>query len=248
MIRTRLTYANVVASLALFIALGGTSVAATSLISGAKIKKNSIPANRIKKRSLTATQVDVAKLGTVPAATKAGHADSATTATTAATATTAGSANSATNATHAGSAVTATHATDADTVGGLAPASFMPAGRVVAGSASTDASTVETFLDSPLGFRLETDGVAGIDQAVTLRNTGSKVLGVVGSGATLVGVGATRVVTVAGSPLTSASTLELRFIVQDATAPSKEALVNCFFPNAGAGGVRALCTAVHTTF
>ena len=64
MIRTRLTYANVVASLALFVALGGTSVAATSLISGAKIKQNSIPANRIKKGSLTAIQVNLTKLGT----------------------------------------------------------------------------------------------------------------------------------------------------------------------------------------
>jgi hypothetical protein len=62
-----------------------------------------------------------------------------------------------------------------------------------------------------------------------------------------VGAGATRVITVASSPLVSASPAELRFIVQDATAPSKEALVNCFFPNAGAGGVRALCTVANTT-
>jgi hypothetical protein len=106
---------------------------------------------------------------------------------------------------------------------------------------------VETFLDSPMGFRLETDGVAGVDQAVTLRNTSSRPLGVVGGGVSIVAAGNTRVITVAASPLPSASPAELRFIVQDAITPSNEALVNCFFPNAGAGGIRALCTVTHTT-
>src|SRR5689334_9527702 len=80
MLRSRLTYANVVATLALFIALGGTSVAASSLISGSKIKKDSIPGDRLKKHALTSTQVNVAKLGTIPRAATAdtaGHASDA---------------------------------------------------------------------------------------------------------------------------------------------------------------------------
>ena len=57
----------------------------------------------------------------------------------------------------------------------------------------------------------------------------------------------TRVITAAASPLATAGPAEVRFIVQDATSPSKEALVNCFFPIAGAGAVRAFCTVAHTT-
>ncbi|HEY6888014.1 MAG TPA: hypothetical protein VI300_09550, partial [Solirubrobacter sp.] len=66
--RLHLTYANVVASVALFVALGGTSVAATGMINGANVKQHSIPADRIKNHALTASQVDVTKLGTVPSA------------------------------------------------------------------------------------------------------------------------------------------------------------------------------------
>ncbi|HEY6890941.1 MAG TPA: hypothetical protein VI300_24270, partial [Solirubrobacter sp.] len=104
MLRSRLTYANVVATLALFIALGGTSVAASSLISGSKIKKASIPGDRLKTHTLTSTQVDVSKLGTVPAAAHAGAADAAVHASTADTA------GSAAHATAADAAASAAHA------------------------------------------------------------------------------------------------------------------------------------------
>jgi len=56
-IRPRLTYANVVATLALFLALTGGAVWAASKINGKQIKKNSIPGNRIKKNTLTANQL-----------------------------------------------------------------------------------------------------------------------------------------------------------------------------------------------
>jgi hypothetical protein len=56
-IRPRLTYANVVATLALFLALTGGAVWAASKINGKQIKKNSIPGNRIKKKSLTNNQI-----------------------------------------------------------------------------------------------------------------------------------------------------------------------------------------------
>ena len=52
-VRPRLSYANVVATLALFLTLTGGAVWAASKISGKQIKKNSIPGNRIKKKTLT---------------------------------------------------------------------------------------------------------------------------------------------------------------------------------------------------
>ena len=55
--RPKLSYANVVASLALFLALTGGTVWAANKINGKQIKKASIPGNRIKKASVTNNQV-----------------------------------------------------------------------------------------------------------------------------------------------------------------------------------------------
>lgn len=55
-VRKVLTFSNVVAFIALFIALGG-SVYAAGKISGAQIKPDSLPGNRIKPKSLTGKQV-----------------------------------------------------------------------------------------------------------------------------------------------------------------------------------------------
>jgi hypothetical protein len=57
----RFSYANVVATLALFIALGGGAYAAGK-ISGSQIKANSIPGNRIQKKTLTGNQIKPASL------------------------------------------------------------------------------------------------------------------------------------------------------------------------------------------
>lgn len=51
-----LSFSNIVACLALFIALGGT-VYAAGKISGTQIKAGSLPGNRVKAKSLTAKQV-----------------------------------------------------------------------------------------------------------------------------------------------------------------------------------------------
>lgn len=100
-----------VALAALFVALGGTSIAASKLINGASIKKSSIPGDRLKKGSvkgdrlakgsITQTQINMAKLGTVP---NAANAANATNAANAANATNAANAANATNATKADSA------------------------------------------------------------------------------------------------------------------------------------------------
>ena len=54
--RGRMTFSNVVAVIALFIALGGSAYAAAKF-SGKQIKPKTIPANRIKPNSLTSSQI-----------------------------------------------------------------------------------------------------------------------------------------------------------------------------------------------
>lgn len=71
--------AMIVAILALFVALGGTVYAASS-INGKLVKKNSLPGNRIKKNTVTGTQVKESTLGQVPSALAAETAKTATTA------------------------------------------------------------------------------------------------------------------------------------------------------------------------
>jgi hypothetical protein len=60
--RPRLSYANVVATLALFLAVSGGVAWAAGKISGKQIKANSIPGNRIKKNTLTNNRI---KPGTI---------------------------------------------------------------------------------------------------------------------------------------------------------------------------------------
>src|SRR5919206_2285136 len=97
--RPRISYANVVSTLALVLALGGVSYAAVK-INGKTIKDRTVTAKKIKKNSLTGTEINEAKLGKVP---KAALAD---------------------NATNAGHATNADNATNASTLGGQAPSSF----------------------------------------------------------------------------------------------------------------------------
>jgi hypothetical protein len=124
----QLSYANVMASIAVFVALGGVGYAATS-INGNDINKRTIGANKLKNGTLTSKQVkqnaltgsviDESSLATVPSAQTAVSATTAASATTASSATTAGSATTAVSATTATTATSATTAGDADTVDGL---------------------------------------------------------------------------------------------------------------------------------
>jgi hypothetical protein len=84
-IRSRLTYANVMSSIAVFLVLGGAAVAATQLpknsvgtkqlkknaVTAAKIKKNAVTTAKIKNEAVTGAKVNEATLGTVPSATLA---------------------------------------------------------------------------------------------------------------------------------------------------------------------------------
>jgi hypothetical protein len=99
--RSRLTYANVIATLSLFIALGGVSWAATSLpknsvtskaikkgaVTNAKIKRSAVTSSSIrnstitnsdiKNSTITGAKLNLSSLGTVPSATTAGTAGTA---------------------------------------------------------------------------------------------------------------------------------------------------------------------------
>jgi hypothetical protein len=83
-LRSRISFSNVVAVLALFIALGGSAYAATQLkknsVGTKQLKKNAVNGSKVKDQSLTGKDINLAKLGTVPSATSAANATAAGTA------------------------------------------------------------------------------------------------------------------------------------------------------------------------
>src|ERR687886_735489 len=79
-LRDRLTYANVMATIAVFIALGGSGYAATKIngkniknksISGKKLKNRTITRGKVKKNTLTGAEINESSLGQVPDAAHA---------------------------------------------------------------------------------------------------------------------------------------------------------------------------------
>jgi len=90
-IRKRLTYANVMSSIAVFLVLGGATALAAGLaknsvgskqlkknaVTSAKIKNNAVTTAKIKNGAITGAKVNVGTLATVPNASHAGTADSA---------------------------------------------------------------------------------------------------------------------------------------------------------------------------
>jgi hypothetical protein len=134
-----LSFSNVIAMLALFVALGGAAYAGTTIngssikngsIGGGKLKTETITANKLKKGTLTGTQIanqsitgaqiqngsidasqiNVSTLGAVPLAQAAQTATKAASATKASTADSATTADTATNADNATHADSATNA------------------------------------------------------------------------------------------------------------------------------------------
>jgi len=71
-LRQRLTYANVMSTLAVFIALGGSSYAAIT-ISGSSIENRSIPPKKLKRDSITGKEIRESRLSRVPRARTAGR-------------------------------------------------------------------------------------------------------------------------------------------------------------------------------
>jgi len=89
-LRKHLSYANVIATIALFAALGGGAYAAVTLpknsVGPKQIKKNAVSGKKVKNRSLTGVDINLSRLGKVTSAATEDTAASAATADTATTA------------------------------------------------------------------------------------------------------------------------------------------------------------------
>jgi hypothetical protein len=127
-VRHRLSYANVVATLALFVALGGTGYAASQL-TGRDIKNRSISRVDVKKNTLTGTEINESKLKQVPRAKTATNAINANSAL---------AADVSKNSQSADSAAVAAIANDARALAGQGAASFEKSSRTSFGVASSE--------------------------------------------------------------------------------------------------------------
>jgi hypothetical protein len=120
-LRARLTYANVVSTLALFLVLaGGTAFAAKQMVPknsvGTKqIKNRAVTGSKIAPGSITGSDINTGTLGAVPDAKHASSADQA---------------NNARSADTAKSADSATKAADAQTLQGLSPSQIEAAAKL----------------------------------------------------------------------------------------------------------------------
>jgi hypothetical protein len=152
-LRPRFTYANVVATLALFLVLtGGAAYAATHLpknsVGSKQLRKNSVTAAKIKNGTITGAKINLGTLGKVPSAASADHA---TTAAKANSADTAASADHATTAASANSAATAalaanaTEAGNANRLGGLASSSYAQKGETLFATVAPASSAAQVL-------------------------------------------------------------------------------------------------------
>ncbi len=141
-LRRRPSASMVVSLIALVAATSGTAVAASSLVSGDKlIRKGSLSGNRLRRHTVTGTQINLKKLGTVPSARSAATADYA------------GHAASADNATDAVNATNATSAGNAAALGGRPATGYLTTGSRVGTSgtvtmAGTPSGTTMTLFSS----------------------------------------------------------------------------------------------------
>jgi hypothetical protein len=157
-LRSQLTFANVTAAIALFVALGGGAYAATSLpknsVGANQIKANAVTSAKIKNGAVTAAKIAPGSIGTVADANHATSADSATragnaeTATRATSAETANRATTAETATRAVTAESATRATSSDTATDAAHATRADSATTATSAASATNADHATSADS----------------------------------------------------------------------------------------------------
>lgn len=247
--RRHLTFANVVSCIALFVALGGSAVAAKSMIDGSQVRKGSLPADRLKKASITAAevktdgltgaQIQEGTLATVPSAAHAATADSAKSADSAGSAHHSDESAQADEAAHAADS---SHAADADALGGLGPGAFASASEFRTGAADPKAVPAATILDLPeIEARIETDGNADFDKSFFVHNAGTTNLGLISpSGEGNLPAGATNEINAGNNGWTSEN-YEAMILLQRLNGPS--AMVHCYFPGAGLGRVLTFCEA-----
>jgi hypothetical protein len=118
-IRGKLTYANVMATIAVFLLIGGGTAFAAGAFTGKQKKQVGKIATKVFTARIGAASVDHAN-----SADTAAKANTATKADEAAKAVTATSASTATNASNATNAINATNAADAEKFGGRVPAEY----------------------------------------------------------------------------------------------------------------------------
>jgi hypothetical protein len=147
----RLTYANVMATIAVFIALGGAGYAAT------RLPKNSVGTKQIKNGAVTGAKISLSTIGTVPSAKSADTAQNAASAGHAASADTAAAA---TNASHAGTADNAT------ALGGLAPGAYAHAGALPMTNATLENGWTATVTFGTPGYAKDPFGIVHLYGAV----------------------------------------------------------------------------------
>ena len=169
-LRARLTYANVTATLALFLVLaGGSALAAKQVlpknaVGSRQIKDGAVTAAKIKDGAVTGSKIQLSSLGAVPDALHAAKADSAQSAEHARGADRASDAEHAGNADRAASADRATSAdraataADAASLGGVAAARYLTnesvlrSGEIEVGGWGTSAGS-GTFGTAVIDFR-----------------------------------------------------------------------------------------------
>jgi hypothetical protein len=157
----KLTYANVVATLALLLALsGGVAYAAGRLgrnsVGTKQLKNSSVTTAKIRKGAVSASKLNLAGLGTVPSAARA---DTATRALSAAS---------------ADVAVSAQSAADADALAGLTPAAFAKSSQIVSGAVKYVPASAQTILTLSGGFTVTTVPGAGGTEVGVVQGTGAR--------------------------------------------------------------------------
>jgi len=177
--RDRLSYAYVVATLALFVALGGSGYAA-SQITSKDVKNRSLKGGDLRKNTVTGTEVNESKLKQVPRAREAVTAGTADISKSAGTATTAGSATT---------AALADTAKDAQSLAGQGVGAFEKSTRVAFGRAPADpadAAGEQVLISWPeLGVQLTSANNQASCGANTLRIGVRNTKGAGGTGATV---------------------------------------------------------------
>ena len=172
-VRDRLSYANVVATLALFIALGGSAYAVGEITSR-DVRNRSLKGGDLRLNTVTGKEIRESRLGRVPSAEVAATADIS---------------KSAGTATTAGSAGVADVARDAQALAGQGVASFEKSSRVQFGRASADpadAAGEQVLINWPeLGVQLTSANNQATCGANTLRIGVRNTKGAGGSGATV---------------------------------------------------------------
>jgi hypothetical protein len=157
-LRPRLTFANVVSVLALFVALGGTAAAVTQLpansvgtkqlkqsaVTGGKIHGNAIKSGKVGDDSLTGDDIEESSLKTVPYAHQADDAANAIL------------------AQHAGTAGNAETAGNANQLGGTDAASYLRNRVIETSDTATDTTDVKTTFALCPGGRVPIGGGGAI--------------------------------------------------------------------------------------